>query len=687
MNHLWFIRKRDRRKGHERTISQRQTDELISGDKLNQRFRYEANRPRLSAVGIMHGIVFGDGYFYKEKNHCRIHLCGESRELKVFFVDGHLYEYERDDQTIITGLPSDWKELPRQTNDEYLSGFLAGWLAADMTLGGNVSLSNIHRGNLEYVRNFIAPRLGLDVSDVYLKHKAGRYGSYDNSSDCYGIRFYQHSFPKCLLLNTRHGKFSKASYKVYWTVVSCQPTGIIEDVWCLKEPSTKTFVLSDGIVTHNCVQSRVFEHYDKDQNGLIASATSSGKTTVAEMVLSHEMRVRGGKGLYLVPMRALAQEKIDEWTDPNHHFNDKKISICTGDYRLTRERAKELAEADLIIMTSEMLNHRARNYKAEQNNWLKDVGSCVIDELHLLTVPGRGPHLEVGLMKFTEINPKVRLTGLSATMPNVEDIAEWISYSLTKKDTFCLRSKFRPCPLNIHFETYYDGYKRYDDVEAEKVAKALDIIEYYENDKFLVFAHTKRTGELMKNSLRLAGIKAEFHNAGLEKKDRVALENRFRKDKEPRVVVATPTLAWGCNLPARRVIVLGVHRGLDEVETYNITQMVGRSGRVGLDPQGDAYILLPESKLDYHKSRLKSPQKIESQLLSKTGEHHKELAFHLVSEIHHGGIKDMDDVRHWYKRSLAYFQDNELDETVADKTIELLRNCGAIRVKSGVYDV
>lgn len=799
----------------------------------------------------------------------------------------------------------------------------------------------------------------------------------------------------------------------------------------------------------NPVQSRIMDFYEKETSGLIAAMTSAGKTVVAEMFLSHEIRKRGGKGMFLAPLRALAQEKIDDWTDKSYHFADKNISICTGDYRLTKERAKELSQSDLIIMSTEMLNHRSRNHKSEQNDWLKEVGTLVIDECvspdalvetdhgflpigqiidqnldvkiasfnhstrkvefkkivarqkkllkrkwrtlyyqggdisvtenhmvwcegrgyipskdilvgdivyvrrinasgeagnsgntvggrvdsppttrqvgstqntticqakdfsrveiqriektgwhpaedqperwlrgrnmqfqhaiissfigdisdcvserkengnrsvagsdqrsgcignvvygrrqsesqsngnsyrrifktrsgiagnvaenevvnrlhsvsdqtilatqiygrwsgqisgddsqrnysghgiqsvgengasilfhvrdgiygrpsgnscstqsfavsefrlsekmgsnegenetmdsteswccdleiegnnnffvngvlvhnsHLLTVPGRGDHLEVGLMKFTEINPTARLVLLSATMPNVEEIAEWISYALTKRDTFCLRSSYRPCPLNTHFETYYDGYKKYDDVEAEKVAKALDIIEYYPNDKFLVFAHTKRTGELMKQSLRAAGIPAEFHNANLDKKDRIALEHKFRTDPKLRVIVATPTLAWGLNMPARRVIILGVHRGLDEVETYNVTQMIGRSGRVGLDPQGDAYILLPESKMDQHKTRLKVPQRIESQLLSKIGDHHKVLAFHLVSEIHHGDIKTTDDVHSWYKRSLASFQNKALNDSVIDKTLELLRVCGAIRLENDEWE-
>ena len=221
----------------------------------------------------------------------------------------------------------------------------------------------------------------------------------------------------------------------------------------------------------NPVQSRIMDFYDQDVNGLIAARTSAGKTVIAEMFLAQEIRKRGGKGMFLAPLRALAREKITDWTNQSYHFKDQKISICTGDYRLTKERAKELNDANLIIMTSEMLNHRSRNYKSEQNNWLLDIGTIVIDESHLLTVPGRGDHLEVGLMKFTEINPKARLVILSATMPNVDEIADWVSYSLTKKKTFCLNSQYRPVPLTIHYEPY-DDQGSYDAIEQEKINNA-----------------------------------------------------------------------------------------------------------------------------------------------------------------------------------------------------------------------
>jgi len=428
----------------------------------------------------------------------------------------------------------------------------------------------------------------------------------------------------------------------------------------------------------NCVQSRIMEVYDKETSGLIAAATSSGKTIVAELFLAHEIRKRGGKGMYLVPMRALAQEKIDQWTDPKYHFKDLKVSICTGDYRITKERAKELEEADLIIMTSEMLSHRSRNYKAEQNNFLKNVNTLVVDEAHLLTVPGRGDHLEVGLMKFTEINKNARIIFLSATMPNVEEIAGWISYGLTKKDTFILESKFRPVPLTTHYEVYSEDIKGYSAIEQAKVEYAMEIVKYYEEDKFLIFSHTKKTGEIMKKELIKSGIQAEFHNANLDKKSRISLENKFKNEKDPRVIVATSTLAWGCNLPARRVIILGVHRGTEEVESYDILQMVGRSGRLGIDPMGDAYILIPESTQLKYKEKLGTAPKIESQLLQKNGSHYKNLAFHLVSEIYHDSIKTNEDVHKWYERSLAYFQNKELEDSILNSTLDSLTKCGAI---------
>lgn len=437
----------------------------------------------------------------------------------------------------------------------------------------------------------------------------------------------------------------------------------------------------------NPVQSRLIDTYDGNSNIAIAAATSAGKTVAAEMYLAYEIRKRGGKGIYVGPLKALAKEKEQDWENPDHHFSDIKTAIVTGDYRLTEKRIKEVEAADLIVMTPEMLASRCRNHKSEKSTFLQNVGTVIFDESHLLTVPGRGDHIEVALMKLADINPDVRIVLLSATMPNVDEICGWIT-SLTGRDTYYLESEYRPCPLNIHYETYYDGERSYEEKELYKVGTACGICEYYPDDKFLIFVHTKRTGNLMIQHLQRYGVKAEFHNADLTLKDRLKLEERF-KYGDLRVIVATSTLAWGMNMPARRVIVTGIHRGLEEVANYDIQQMIGRAGRPQFDPVGDAYILVPESQKKETIAQLKKKAVIKSTLLDYVGTelnpHYKVLAFHVVSEIHRGSIKTKEAFREWFRHSLAYYQDEGLDDSVIDRTIDMLLRCKAIRIEEGQY--
>lgn len=438
----------------------------------------------------------------------------------------------------------------------------------------------------------------------------------------------------------------------------------------------------------NRVQSRVFEVHDKDCNCVIAAPTGVGKTICSEMFMADEVRRRRGKAIYLAPLRALAKEKIDEWTSEDSVFAGMKIAICTGDYRLTDARRKELEEADLIIMTSEMLSSRCRNMDSEKNDFLKDCGTLVVDESHLLTVPGRGDHLEVGLMKFSKIARDLRVVFLSATMPNVDEIANWVCCSLVRKDTYLIVSNYRPCPLDIHYEEY-EVADTYAQTEEYKIDKVVDIVKEHRDDKFIVFVHSKITGERIKRALEERRVHSEFHNADLDKDKRHALESRF-KYGDLRVLVATSTVAWGVNTPARRVVIAGVHRGMSEVETYDIFQMAGRAGRPGFDPRGDVHILVPDNNVEHHIERLSDPKRIESQLLASTGKedpHYKTLAFHLVSEIHHGNISTKEDVHEWYGRSLAYFQYEDLEDSIVDKTIELLVRVGAVKEVNGKYEV
>lgn len=428
----------------------------------------------------------------------------------------------------------------------------------------------------------------------------------------------------------------------------------------------------------NPVQSALLDYYDKDVNGIVAASTSAGKTVCAEIFLSYEIRNNGKKGIVLFPIKALAQEKYDDWTNPNHHFSDLRIKIITGDYRGS---SKDNDDFDILIMTSEMLNSKSRHGK---NNFIKDVGILVVDESHMISSKGRGDHLEVGLMNFVDNNPSARIILLSATMPNLDDVANWI-LKISNKDFFILNSKYRPCPLKIHYEEYDDSVNGYSQLEMEKINKALDIIEYYPKDKFLVFVHTKKSGEILKNELSKIGIEAEFHNANLEKNKRLDLEDKFKNNPDFKVIIATSTLACGMNLPSRRVIVLGVNRGLELVDSAEIMQMCGRAGRPKYDAKGDAYVLLPSSNFDSLKSKVSFLNKIQSQLLFSENNVYKVLSFHIVNEIYNKNIKTLEDIYSWYDKSFCSFQSQGIDEDILDTTIKNLKNKNIITEKNNEF--
>jgi helicase len=449
--------------------------------------------------------------------------------------------------------------------------------------------------------------------------------------------------------------------------------------------STKQYPLGQYSFEYfNPVQSRMIDLYKNDCNVLVASTTGSGKTIVSEIVANYELK--NGKVIYIAPMKALATEKRNDWSKKSHYYSNYKLSILTGDYRLTPDRKKELEKADLIMMTNEMLSSRIRNYKSENNEWLKDVSLIIEDEFHGLGTT-RGPHTEIGLMKFCDINPKARIIGLSATMPNVEEIADWVA-TLNGKETYLIESQYRPCPLSIHWETYYDKGS-YGQQESYKIEAAIDLVQLFPNDKFICFVHTKNTGEQLVKELKNIGVSCAYHNADTEKDNREKIENEFKNGDNLRVIVATSTLAWGCNLPARRVVVVGVHRGLEEVDEFDVKQECGRSGRFGLDPRGDAYVLVPERKSDYYIDKYSKPVDIKSRLLDFIGDednpHYKVLAFHLVSEIHHGEVKNQDDAANWFKKTLAYFQNKRVDFNMLNATLDLLKKFGAIKQENDEY--
>ncbi len=365
----------------------------------------------------------------------------------------------------------------------------------------------------------------------------------------------------------------------------------------------------------------------KEKNLVLASPTASGKTLIAELcALKHILEI-DGKVLYLTPLRALASEKYQEFKKytsiKKKNGRRVRVGISTGDY----DRSDPWLERyDIIVTTNEkadsLLRHRTR--------WMDEISLIVADEVHLLNDGDRGPTLEVVLARLMQINPDGQLLALSATIKNAEEAAEWLKAGF-------ITTEWRPVVLKegvlLHDEAQFkDGGA----LKIEKPAKnpaidlALHIIKA--GGQALIFASTRRNSvslarkaaasvatrisKPMKRSLTRIGEKilttgertrisellaklveqgAAFHHAGLGGSHRRIIEDAFR-DGKIKILCATPTLAFGVNLPARMVIIDDYRRyepgyGYYPIPVLEYKQMAGRAGRPGYDRVGEALLI------------------------------------------------------------------------------------------------
>ncbi|MBW2990952.1 DEAD/DEAH box helicase [Candidatus Woesearchaeota archaeon] len=168
------------------------------------------------------------------------------------------------------------------------------------------------------------------------------------------------------------------------------------------------------------INAGVFE----DKNLLVCTPTASGKTLVAELAFLNAILHDKGKAIYVVPLRALASEKYKTF---KKDYPNIKIAISSGDID---SADSYLERYDLIITTSEKFDSLIR-HKAP---WLRQVKTVIIDEIHLLNDPGRGPTLEVLITILRSTLKNLQLIGLSATIGNPEELSEWLEAKLVLDD-------------------------------------------------------------------------------------------------------------------------------------------------------------------------------------------------------------------------------------------------------------
>ncbi|MCF6154211.1 MAG: DEAD/DEAH box helicase [Candidatus Brocadia sp.] len=453
----------------------------------------------------------------------------------------------------------------------------------------------------------------------------------------------------------------------------------------------------------------------KQDSFVVAAPTASGKTLIAEMAALKVFLEMGGKVVYLVPLRALAREKYDDFSK-KYKDAGMRVVQSTGDFD---SADTWLYDADLIISTNEKMDSLIRH----RSSWLRDVSLVVTDEIHLLGDTHRGPTLEVVLTRLKWMNPGLRVIALSATIPNASEIAQWLDAQL-------IESNWRPVPLREG--VYFNNAITFQDGGVSKVKKegSLDVVNLgletiNDGGQSLVFVNTRRSTEAVAHMVlsdvakllseqeiqslkKLSGQVLEassepthlckklaecvsngvaFHHAGIISSQRKIVEDAFRANKI-KLVAATTTLAMGLNLPSRRVIIRDWWRyesglGMQPIPVMEIKQMSGRAGRPGFDKYGEA-VVIARNERD-KKYLMESyiggePEKIDSQLASESA-----LRSHILASIAGVFTRSRAELMDFLKKTFfAYQEGTESLASVTNTVVNFLKKEEMISDKRGL---
>jgi len=335
----------------------------------------------------------------------------------------------------------------------------------------------------------------------------------------------------------------------------------------------------------NAIQSTCLDAVLKTPENLVISApTGSGKTVLFELAIIRMLSEASvnTKCVYVAPTKALCAEKFKEWSTK---FSGLGIKICelTGD-TVTNGKGVwgDAKSARVIVTTAEKWDSLTRNW-GDHTRILSQIQLFLVDEVHILN-ESRGSTLEVIVARMKKRGFSVRFILVSATVPNIQDVASWIGSSASSArpaQVFQFGDEYRPCKLSRHVY----GIGRSKGLNDFAYAHTLDgrlfeIIQRHSvNKPILVFCSTRKgtvtTAKVLakeyeqaiknkhqlpwtpppkmdfhfkdKDLAALAAVGIAFHHAGLNLDDRKLVEELYLK-KTLRVLTATSTLAVGVNL-------------------------------------------------------------------------------------------------------------------------------------------
>ena len=448
---------------------------------------------------------------------------------------------------------------------------------------------------------------------------------------------------------------------------------------------------------------------------VLSIPTAAGKSLVAYLAIIQRLKKEGGKALYIVPLRALAREKYEDLKC--FERLGFKIGLSTGDFD---ESDGRLSKYDIIVCTSEKADSLIRHGL----HWLDKIKVMVLDEVHLIHDPSRGPTLEVIIAQIKALNPNTQLIALSATIKNAVELADWLGGKL-------IQSEWRPVVLKegVFFHntiTFNDNSTRTLKGNTKQALELLVEESLQGGGQSLIFVNNRKSTASLaaRLSVVVAGMLSDadkkelkklvssmkknqsepvsveqsllscvekgvaFHHAGLESSQRRLVETGF-KNHCIKCIVATPTLAAGVNIPARRVIIRDLWRydenfGMAPIPILEYKQQAGRAGRPRYDTVGEAITIAKDSNQRdqiFYNYILADTEPIYSKLGSQSA-----LRMHLLASIATQFVRNQDDMYRFIESTFyAYQTDKFTIRKGVDTALDFLLEHHFVEQMNGGY--
>jgi antiviral helicase SLH1 len=399
------------------------------------------------------------------------------------------------------------------------------------------------------------------------------------------------------------------------------------------------------------------------------------------------VELEGFKIVYVAPMKALASE-ITGKLGRRLAWLGIQVRELTGDMHLTKT---EILQTQILVTTPEKWDVVTRKSSGD-TELVQKVRLLIIDEVHMLH-DERGAVIE-SLVARTQRQVEstqslIRIVGLSATLPNYVDVADFLKVN-RMAGLFYFDASFRPVPLEQHFigvkgkagsKTSKDNLER---TSFEKVKEMLQL-----GHQVMVFVHARRdTIQTAKNFMQMAidqecldlftlrdqpGLslaqkdmaKAKgrelrdlfqsgfgIHHAGMARSDRNLVERLFG-DGFLQILCCTATLAWGVNLPAAAVVIKGTQLyspqegKFVDVGILDVLQIFGRAGRPQFQDTGIGFIVTSHDKLHHYLSAVTQQHAIESKFSAR-------LVDNLNAEIALGTVTSVPEAVQWLGYSYMF---------------------------------